>query len=382
MKLALKRWLGMAIWTALQLACYAQGQEVKREASASGIDPRSLLSLNSSAYLNNLLAETVIDNGQKSNIAFIKTHKTGGTLSTLLARYAQKHRLKIVYYNHVKNGHRVFLPVVDVAPKILEECGGRVDMIHYHICGPLAGLHNRNREDIESGYKAIMRDPENINYITIIREPREHLLSFYCYFIEPFSKISIGDFSKRTMDDPDHKHLKLLNNPLSREFSVVTHEDLDHFFHVALPKFRLVFLEEEFDEGLMVLRRLLGWHMINVTYTNKLNISEKSKSFWANDKGEEVHTRPRFVDLSVSAQMRIDELTALDRVLYEHGKTAWEKAREPFAQDIEKDLNEFHELQSALQEDLLSKPKGSATQMYNLGSVLGPPLPQDVDFVF
>ena len=38
--------------------------EVKREASASGIDPRSLLSLNSSAYLNNLLAETVIDNGQ------------------------------------------------------------------------------------------------------------------------------------------------------------------------------------------------------------------------------------------------------------------------------------------------------------------------------
>ena len=38
--------------------------EVTREASASGIDPRSLLSLNSSAYLNDLLAETVVDNGQ------------------------------------------------------------------------------------------------------------------------------------------------------------------------------------------------------------------------------------------------------------------------------------------------------------------------------
>ena len=72
----------------------------------------------------------------------------------------------------------------------MEECGGRVDMIHYHICGPLAGLHNRDWEDIESGYKAIMRDPENINYMTIIREPREHLLSFYYYFIEPFSKVS------------------------------------------------------------------------------------------------------------------------------------------------------------------------------------------------
>ena len=42
------------------------------------------------------------------------------------------------------------------------------------------------------------------------------------------------------MDDLDHKRLKLLNNPLSREFSVVTHEDLDHFVHVALPKFGLV----------------------------------------------------------------------------------------------------------------------------------------------
>ena len=65
-----------------------------------------------------------------------------------------------------------------------------------------------------------------------------------------------------------------------------------------------VFLGEEFDEGLMVLRRLLGWHMIDVTYTNKLNISEKSKSFWVNEKGEEVHTRPRFVDLSVSVRHR------------------------------------------------------------------------------
>ena len=52
---------------------------------------------------------------------------------------------------------------------------------------------------------------------------------------------------ERTMDDPDHKHLKLLNNSLSREFSVVTHEDLDHFVHVALPKFRLVTKQSTVD---------------------------------------------------------------------------------------------------------------------------------------
>ena len=69
-----------------------------------------------------------------------------------------------------------------------------------------------------------------------------------------------------------------------------------------------VFLGEAFEEGLMVLRRLLGWHMIDVTYKNKLNISGKTKSFWVNDKGENVHTRPRFVDLSISVRQRSTRL--------------------------------------------------------------------------
>lgn len=33
-------------------------------------------------------------------------------------------------------------------------------------------------------YKDVMRDPDNINFITIFREPRDRLLSFYTFFVE------------------------------------------------------------------------------------------------------------------------------------------------------------------------------------------------------
>lgn len=63
--------------------------------------------------------------------------------------------------------------------KILETCGGRVDVMHLHI-----GNHfnlGYTWETAREYYRTIMRDPDNINFVTIVREPREHMLSyFYC----------------------------------------------------------------------------------------------------------------------------------------------------------------------------------------------------------
>lgn len=33
-------------------------------------------------------------------------------------------------------------------------------------------------------YGDVMRDPDNINFITLFREPRDRLLSFYTFFVE------------------------------------------------------------------------------------------------------------------------------------------------------------------------------------------------------
>lgn len=60
--------------------------------------------------------------------------------------------------------------------------------MHYHIgdAGPLVGTW----DEAKDSYEQILRDPDNINYITIFREPREHLLSYYTFFIEPITRVS------------------------------------------------------------------------------------------------------------------------------------------------------------------------------------------------
>lgn len=75
--------------------------------------------------------------------------------------------------------------------KILETCGGRVDIMHLHIGNPynLGCTWETAREY----YRTIMRDPDNINFVTIAREPREHMLSyFYCCMSPGMGYVSPG----------------------------------------------------------------------------------------------------------------------------------------------------------------------------------------------
>jgi len=65
--------------------------------------------------------------------------------------------------------------------QILEQCNGRVDIMHYHV-GTSSTL-GHTWTAVAEQYKSIMRDPNNINFVTIFREPRAHFLSYYYYFV-------------------------------------------------------------------------------------------------------------------------------------------------------------------------------------------------------
>ena len=60
---------------------------------------------------------------------------------------------------------------------------GRVDVMHYHM-GVGRNYVTPPWEVNDRLYRRIMRDPDHINYVTILREPREHLISYYYYFLE------------------------------------------------------------------------------------------------------------------------------------------------------------------------------------------------------
>lgn len=54
-----------------------------------------------------------------------------------------------------------------------------------------------------------------------------------------------------------------------------------------------IILTEEFDEGLMVLRRLLGWSMIDMTYSSMYKTAKGAKRF----DGKQLVDVPHFDDL-------------------------------------------------------------------------------------
>ncbi|CAN0308363.1 unnamed protein product, partial [Ectocarpus sp. 4 AP-2014] len=143
--------------------------------------------------------------------------------------------------------------------------GELVDVMHYHISH--SGEYTGTWPQAENYFRRIMRHPDSINFVTVLREPRSHLLSCYYFYIFPECELSIEDY----LMDPAHagdENRHRLRNPLSAEFGVKTTKEMNTFIKNHLPDFKLVMLTERMDESLMILRRLFGWHMIDVTYAS------------------------------------------------------------------------------------------------------------------
>lgn len=62
------------------------------------------------------------------------------------------------------------------------ESQNRVDIMHYHIDTDTP--KQERWAQAKTHYGDVMRDPDSINFITLFREPRDRLLSFYTFFVE------------------------------------------------------------------------------------------------------------------------------------------------------------------------------------------------------
>lgn len=63
-----------------------------------------------------------------------------------------------------------------------------------------------------------------------------------------------------------------------------------------------IMLTNRFDEGLMVLRRLMGWHMIDMTYMTLRVTKVPTRRFLAGQKGARFTKRPSFNELPVEVR--------------------------------------------------------------------------------
>eukprot|EP00903_Cladosiphon_okamuranus_P011858 g11139.t1 len=312
-------------------------------------------------YLNGLVAATAAKTSEQlANIAFMKTHKTASTtLAYLLFRYARRHKLKLAHFEN----HRSAIPLIEAVHQTEWGGKGRCDIMHYHI-SPF-GQYDGTWEEAEQSYRKILRDSEPINFITVMREPRSHLLSYYSYYIQPQTKKSISEFLTNAQHAKDPLHRRLFN-PLSAEFGVYKREDLDYMLNTGFPNHKLIILTEQFDEGLMVLRRLLGWEMVDMTYVSMYKTVDGAHRF----DGKELVKSPPFDDLPEHVQQTIDDLTQMDRILYDAAQQEYEKRRDTVAEYLEADLAEFEQLQDVVKTYLHDNPSSKANVM-NWAGVVG-----------
>eukprot|EP00903_Cladosiphon_okamuranus_P005816 g5759.t2 len=309
-------------------------------------------------YLNGLVDETAAATGKQAcNIAFAKTHKTASTtMAMILVRYARRHDKKLASFggNHVSE-----IPLGEAVRQV-ERSGERVDVMHYHYT--VSGSFQGRWAQATAMYEKIMQQNERISYVTVVRSPRAHFLSYYYYYVQPEVQLSVMHFfgSKRT-DKKFKNQQRRLANPLCSEFGITNGEDLEHFIKAELPDFRLVLLTEAFDEGLMIMRRLLGWEMIDMTYSKMMQTKAGSRRW----DGKELKDVPHWDDLPDWVQDRVDANTALDRILYDAAEKHYNEMKAVAAIEIESDLKEFEELQEVVNTYLHENSSSPARHWYS-----------------
>eukprot|EP00903_Cladosiphon_okamuranus_P019505 g17937.t1 len=194
------------------------------------------------------------------------------------------------------------------------ESQNRLDIMHYHID---TGMPEQKRwAEAKRQCGDVMRDPDNINFITVFREPRDRLLSFYTFFVEFETLVPIEEFFRQ--DKPDPKVVERLRNLGCKEFGIETEADLDEFIRTEIPEFELASLATAGREGC---------------------------------KGV-LKDRSPFEKRPEDVQDKIYELTVLDRRLYDAGVEAFEEKRAAVAQDVQADLEQFEKLQALIDRHL------------------------------
>ncbi|CAN0161576.1 unnamed protein product [Ectocarpus fasciculatus] len=336
-------------WSAVSNFRFSDGplgnsQEILLEGSSEDLPVEAMRD-----YLNGLVYDSASKKTEQlSNIAFIKTHKTASTtLASILYRYGMRHDSNIAKFD--QGGTFVDL---DVASKQVAKQGKRVDIMHYHHAWN--GFYSGTWDQARSKYSKIMSDQADVNYVTVLREPVAHYLSYYYYFLNPINKMPIDEYLLK------NPHKKLLYNPLAAEFGIEDMAQMNHFIKKQMPQFKMVLLTERFDEGLALLQRMLQWDPIDMTYCKMLQ-TKKGEMRW---DGKPLENVPKISDLAPEILSHIKARTQLDSKLYQAGTLLYRKYKLEFGPGVDEHFQAFQGVQKVMHRYLDMNTTSDALKWY------------------
>eukprot|EP00752_Nemacystus_decipiens_P001803 g1742.t1 len=308
------------------------------------LDPETLMREERRARLNGAVEAAVVRQSDHAcNVAFVKTHKTASTtLAGVLYRYGLRHGRRVARF-HVE-GTAVTL---ERAAMETEDSGKRVEIFHYHYVWD--GYFESTWDQAKKLFKNIMVEPSadaaeggvgadsGTKFVTVLRDPEEHWLSYFYFYYEPEMKVGVEEY----FNLGKHKS-RPLNNPLAAEFGIYNERQLDEFILNHLPGFALTMLTENVDEGLVLLGKVMGWDLIDLTYASLLEARDGATRW--DDKP--VTKAPRPKDLHRTARVELGRATNLDKALYEAAKREYEKVKDRYSEGLEEEVAKFRELQT------------------------------------
>ena len=237
------------------------------------------------------------------NIAFLKTHKTGSTtLASILYRYAARHHARMYL-----KGLGTVLPTFEISNHLrmlsdkekastIEEAHDDLDDPPIHEIVLNSGNNTKNNSNASSasfcppGFPEVVYDMSlqhtsalrplhvpfrdlvkfynsiipDANIISIIREPISHAISYACYFYAP-----------KTLEEFERVvEFNLTQSSMSWDFGVWNITRAYDFLANDSNLFAFMCLTEEFDECLIMMRRLFNWDLLDITYLRLLANTE------------------------------------------------------------------------------------------------------------
>lgn len=179
-----------------------------------------------------------------NNVVFFKTHKTASTtMSSIFFRFGVKHQLRFL----VSATHYIeFTTRVRTYP-------ANISMYH-HRTRPLG----YNFTEITSWYRTKVPNPQ---FVTIVREPLKRAMSEWLYLLQPdYGNDTLGMVLGANYSRPANWYT------LATDLGIYTDSEMDFFLTEGHKQFALIAVVEQFDESLVLMKRLFGWSFDDILY--------------------------------------------------------------------------------------------------------------------
>ena len=273
------------------------------------------------------------------NVSFLKVHKAGSTtIMNIFLRFAIQHGLNVVLpskstgfgFNYLGYGKTVSKDRIVPLP---------VNETYNILCNHV--VYNRE------AFRSIM--PNDTKYIGILREPQSHFRSAMTYFgfyqgLEKFVKQNglniTGSVLTEFFRNPERFKIGTyyVRNKMSFDLGLPVHkfqddDYIDRFINDLGNDYGLMLLMEEFDESLVLMKRLLCWDMKDILFV-PLNARKKKPN----------------VAFTEEDGIKLRLWNKADFKLYEHFSKAFHDKRKAHGEDFESEVRTFKEKRKQVEE--------------------------------